>query len=94
MAPTLPIQFAGAILQSPLTSVLALDPAHKFHPGVPDMFDTLKVLSSLMDHLPDLLIDRRHPAENKTCQLSIIPGARQGGCYRTQNASKKIGTQA
>jgi pimeloyl-ACP methyl ester carboxylesterase len=37
--------FVGLVLQSPFTSVLALDATHKFHVGIPDMFDSLRVPS-------------------------------------------------
>lgn len=41
--PSSSIGFAGLILQSPFTSILALDPGHKFHVGVSDMFDSRRV---------------------------------------------------
>lgn len=41
-------EFAGLILQSPFTSILGLDPGHKFHVGVPDMFDSRRVLNNRM----------------------------------------------
>lgn len=59
--------FAGLVLQSPFTSILALDVAHKFHVGVPDMFDSLRKLKRISCHVlvahgqNDNLVPKTHP---------------------------------
>ncbi|ELR22543.1 SAM domain (Sterile alpha motif) domain containing protein [Acanthamoeba castellanii str. Neff] len=61
------VSFAGLVLQSPFTSILALDVAHKFHVGVPDMFDSLRKLKRISCHVlvahgqNDNLVPKTHP---------------------------------